>query len=126
MANTDTDSNASVRFDSWTSFYAEKAAEKDGTLQVIRKGKLSILNPLPINYVNDSERFKSIVATYPDGNFLVLLAGGFNVRIIHHCFVKGDPGSPTVVVGISGMRRTSPVKTINSNHAVILSRNQEP
>jgi hypothetical protein len=29
MANTDTDSDASVRFDSWTSFYAAKAAEKE-------------------------------------------------------------------------------------------------
>jgi hypothetical protein len=45
MANTDTDSDASDRFGSWTSFYAAKAAEKEGTLQVIRKGKLSILNP---------------------------------------------------------------------------------
>jgi hypothetical protein len=40
------------------------------------------------------------------------------VRIIHHCFVHGDPRSPTVVVGISGMRRTSPFKTINSNQAM--------
>jgi hypothetical protein len=68
--------------------------------------------------VNDLERFKSIVATYYDENFLVLPAGGSNVRIIHRCFVHGDPGSPTVVVGISGVRRTSPFKTINSNQAV--------
>jgi hypothetical protein len=55
------DSNGSIRSDSWVSFYA--ANEMSGALQVIRKGILLILDPLPSDYVNDSERFKSIVTT---------------------------------------------------------------
>jgi hypothetical protein len=86
---------------------------------VIRKGKLSIFDPLPGDYANGADKSKSAVATYPDGNFLVLPAGGNNVRILHHCFVYGEPGSPSVVVGISGTRRTSPFKTIHITHAVI-------
>jgi hypothetical protein len=84
------------------------------------KGKLSILDPLPGDYAENSEKFKSMVASYSDGNFLLIPARGNKVRIIHHCFVQGDPGGTTVVVGISGMRRTSPFKTVNVAHAVAL------
>jgi hypothetical protein len=40
MADSDTDSEASIRFDSWVSFYASKAREKEGVLQVIKKAKV--------------------------------------------------------------------------------------
>ncbi len=42
------------------------------------------------------------------------------MKIIHNCFVHGDPGNPTMVVGIFGTRRTSPFKTINIANAVTL------
>jgi hypothetical protein len=71
------------------------------------------------DYPNDADKFRSVAVTYPDGNFLVLPARGNNVRIIHHCFVHGEPGSPPVVVGISRARKTSLFKTMNVNHAVI-------
>jgi hypothetical protein len=58
----DSDSDASVRFNSWVSFYEEKARETSGATQVIMKGKLSILDPLPGKYAKDSEKFKSVVA----------------------------------------------------------------
>jgi hypothetical protein len=117
----DSDSNASVRFNSWVSLYKDKARETSGSIQVIMKGKLSILNPLPGNYAKNSEKFESMVASYSDGNFLLIPAGGNKVRIIHHCFVHGDPGGTTVVVGISGTRRTSPFKIVKVGHAVSLN-----
>jgi hypothetical protein len=60
------------------------------------------------------------VASYLDENFLLVPVGGNKVRIIHAPFVHRDPGGPTVVLGISGTRRTSPLKTINIAHAVSL------
>jgi hypothetical protein len=116
----DSDSDASVRFDSWVSYYAANAKNPAGSLQVLAKSELSILDPLPRDYANDTNKFKSCVASYPDGNFLALPAGGNSVRIIHHCFVHGDPGQQPTVVGILGTRRTSPFKTVNSIQAVAL------
>jgi len=116
----DSDSDTSVRFDSWVSLYATKAKETTGSLQVLAKSKLSIFDPLPRDYANETNIFKSCVASFPDGNSLVLPAGGNSVRIIHHCFVHGDPGLQPIVVGILGTRRTSPFKTVNSNQAVAL------
>jgi hypothetical protein len=63
------------------------------------EGKLSILNPLPGDYAKDLKKFKSVVASYVDRNFLLVPAGGNKVRIIHNCFIHGDPESTTVVVG---------------------------
>jgi hypothetical protein len=114
----DSDSGASVRFDSWVSFYKYKARETSGAIQVIIKEKLSIFDPLPGDYAKDSEKFKAMVASYSDRNFLLVPAGGNKVRIIHYCFIHGDPRSPTVVVGISGTRRTSQFKTVNVAYAV--------
>jgi hypothetical protein len=115
-------SDASVRFDSWVSFYAVKARVPAGALQVLTKSKLSILEPLPSDHANDKNKFKTTAATwYPYGNFLIIPSRGQNIRIVYHCFVHGDPGSPPVVVGISGTRRMLPFKMINSSqHAVAL------
>jgi hypothetical protein len=45
----DFNSDASVRFDYWVSFfYAVKAREPAAALQVLTKSKLSILEPLPV------------------------------------------------------------------------------
>jgi hypothetical protein len=88
----DSDSDASIRFNSCVSFYKIKAREISGAIQVIMKDKLSIFDPLPGDYAKDSEKFKSVVASYSDGNFLIVPAGGNKVRIIHHCFIHGDPG----------------------------------
>jgi hypothetical protein len=90
MANSDSD--ASVRFNSWVSFYKDKARETLGAIQVILKEKCSIFDPLPGDYAKDSEKFKSVVASYSDGKLLLVPAGGNKVRIIHHCFVHKDPG----------------------------------
>lgn len=48
--------------DSWVTFYAAKAREPAGALQVLTKSRLFILLS---DYANDMNKFKSIIAAYP-------------------------------------------------------------
>jgi hypothetical protein len=64
MADYDYDASVS-RYDSWVSFYAAKAREPAGALQLLMKSKLLILDPLPSDYANGTDKFKTIPTAYP-------------------------------------------------------------
>jgi hypothetical protein len=116
----DINNNNHKRYDSWVEYYKEKGEERTGLIRHLARADLSFLHDLPTKYVGKPAVFKENVAQYSYGNFILVPSGTNKVRCIHSCFLFGELGKPSKVVGISGSRRTSPFKTLNTEHAVKL------
>jgi hypothetical protein len=79
---------------------------------------LSSLDDLPRTYAGKPTAFKENILKHSPGNFILIPFGVNLVTCVHSCFVFGEPGEPSTVVGILGTRRSSPFKTINVDHAI--------
>jgi hypothetical protein len=110
--------NNNKRYDSWEEYYKRKGEETTGPIRHLERADLSFLDDLPREYIGKPAVFKENVAQYPYGNFILVPVRTNQVRCIHSCFVFGELGKPSKVVGILGSWRTSPFKTINVDHAV--------
>jgi hypothetical protein len=107
-----------TRYDSWKEYYQKKGEEETGLVRHLQRAKISYLDEFPSQYANDPGAFKEKVALFPYGNFILLPAGTNQVRCLHSCFIFGDLGEPTQVIGILGSRRSSPFKSLNIDQAV--------
>ena len=107
-----------VKYESWEEYYKKKKEEPEGYFNHFAKKRVSAFDSLPIGYVNRPESFKATVDAYPNGNFLLIPAGGNLVRCIHHCFIFKEFEKQDSVVGISGSRRSSPFKRPNIDRVV--------
>jgi hypothetical protein len=104
---------SNVRYASWEDYYLKKKRDPESHFYRLTTKRLSAFDSLPIDYVNRPDAFKNVVESYPEGNFIIIPAGGNLVRCIHHCFVFDEPGGTSHVIGISGSRRSSPFKSLN-------------
>ena len=114
----DTNNNYDKRYNSWEEYYKEKGEERTGLIRHLARADLSFLDDLPRKYAGKPAIFKENVAQYPYRNFILVPVGTNQVRCIHSCFLFGELGKPSKVVGILGSWRTSPFKTLNIGHAV--------
>jgi hypothetical protein len=114
----DVNNNNDKRYHSWEEYYKRKGEERTGLMHHLARADLSFLDDLPREYVGKPTIFKDNMAQYLYGNFILVPVGTDQVRCIHSCFVFGELGKPSNVVGILGSRRTSPFKTLNIEHAV--------
>jgi hypothetical protein len=115
----DINNNNDKRYDSWEEYYKGKEEERTGLIRHLARADLSFLDNLPREYVGKPTIFKKEnVAQYSYKNFILVPVGTNQVRCIHSCFVFGELGKASKVVGILGYRRTSPFKTLNIEHAV--------
>jgi hypothetical protein len=112
------DSINDKRFDSWEEYYEKRGEETTGLVRHLELADLDSLDDLPLAYAKKPATFKENVAESEFGNFILIPAGNNQVKCIHSCFVFGELGGPTNVIGILGSRRSSPFKTLNVDHAV--------
>jgi hypothetical protein len=109
----------SSRFSSWKEYYHSKKKETNGFLNKLTENKISLLNDVPLSFVNNPSGFKRAVEENSGEKFLLLAAGGNRVRIVQNCFTSKEEQPGTMeVFGILGTRSTSPFKRININQAV--------
>jgi len=106
------------RYKSWEEYYLKKGKEDTGLIKILNDAELSTFDKLPCKYADDPAVFKENIAQYPFGNCILIPSGGNYVRCMHSCFVFGDLGKPTEVIGILGSMRSSPFKSLNIEHAV--------
>jgi hypothetical protein len=105
-------------YDSWEEYYKKKGEERTGFVRNLVQADLSSLDDLPRSYAGKPAVFKESILEHSPGNFILIPCGANLVTCVHSCFVFGEPGEPSIVVGILGTRRSSPFKTINVDHAV--------
>jgi hypothetical protein len=102
-----------VKYDSWEEYYKEKREEPGNYFHHFAKKRISAFDSLPSGFVNKPDSFKLTVEACPEGNFLLILAGGNLIRCIHHCFLLEEFGKQDSIIGISGSRQSSPFKRVN-------------
>jgi hypothetical protein len=85
ITNSMADYVSNVKFESWEDYYLMKKEETESYFHHFASKKLSAFDSLPSGYANHPDAFRNVVASYPEGNFFLIPAGGNLVRCIHHC-----------------------------------------
>jgi hypothetical protein len=114
MAN----NNRNEMYSAWTDYYQKGGKESVGWIGGDLDPKISVFDDFPTEYAGDPEAFKELIVQNPNESFILIPAGNELVKCLHSCFVFEEPDKPAKVVGIMGMRRSSPFKILNVDHAV--------
>jgi hypothetical protein len=112
------DKNRNEMYESLKDCYQKGGKEGIGWIASDIDPKLSVFDDLPNEYAGKPEVFKECIVQYQHEHIILISAGNDLVRCLHSCFVFEESDKPTEVVGILGMRRSSPFKTLNVDHAV--------
>jgi hypothetical protein len=108
----------SSRCASWKEFHLSKKKETKGFFKETMEfeGLLAGADGT-FAFVNDPTSFTDVVDLLEDECFLLLLAGGNRVNLVHSCFRAMVDEEGSSVFGILGSRRSSPFKRVNVGQA---------